>query len=264
MQQRILPLAALLQGLRQIRRIAETGQAEANVLSAMLNSIFELEADSVAAVYGGLPALRPGLLLLRDYLTSQGKDPQLPKLTLSVLQIERRYSANEEMDEKVHQGILVARHLVERHASATHPEVLTALGEQMPEGVWVGTRYWYGAHDNARNVKFVGDFKARYGMPPSYNAEGAYAAVYALKTAMEKAGSPDNQAIATALRGMSVDTPAGTVTFRAGDNQALIGPTWGKTGPMNPEDKIRSLVNPRTFDGAAVTLPLDQTGCTLS
>jgi len=128
MQQRILPLAAILQGLRQIRRIAETGQAEANVLSAMLNSIFELEADSVAAVYGGLPALRPGLLLLRDYLTSQGKDPQLPKLTLSVLQIERRYSANEEMDEKVHQGILGARHLVERHASTTHPEVLTALG----------------------------------------------------------------------------------------------------------------------------------------
>jgi len=128
MQQRILPLAALLQGLRQIRRIAETGQAEASVLNAMLNSIFQLEPESVAAVYGGLPAVRPGLLLLRDYLTSQGKDPQLPKLALSVLQIERRFSADDKMDEKVHQGILNARRLAERHASATHPEVLTSLG----------------------------------------------------------------------------------------------------------------------------------------
>jgi len=128
MNQRILPLAALLQGLRQIRRIAETGQAEASVLNAMLNSIFEFEATSVVAVYGGLPALRPGLLLLRDYLTSQGQDPQLPKLALSVLQIERRYSADQAMDEKVHQGIENAKRLAERHASATHPEVLTALG----------------------------------------------------------------------------------------------------------------------------------------
>jgi len=128
MNQRILPLAALLQGLRQIRRIAETGQAEASVLNTLLDSIFAFEAESVAAVYGGLPALRPGLLLLRDYLTSQGKDPQLPKLALSVLQIERRYAADDEMDEKVHRGILNARHLAERHASASHPEVLVALG----------------------------------------------------------------------------------------------------------------------------------------
>jgi len=129
MQQRILPLAALLQGLRQIRRIAETGHAEASILNAMLNSIFQIEPESVAAVYGGVPTLRPGLLLLRDYLTNQGQDPQLPKLALSVLQIERRYSADAKMDGKVHQGILNARHLAERHASATHPEVLTALGE---------------------------------------------------------------------------------------------------------------------------------------
>jgi len=128
MQQRILPLAALLQGLRQIRRIAETGQADASVLNTMLDSIFQLEPESVSAVYGGLPALRPGLLLLRDYLTSQGKDPQLPKLALSVLQIERHFSANQEMDHKVHQGILNAKYLAERHTSTTHPEVLSALG----------------------------------------------------------------------------------------------------------------------------------------
>jgi len=129
MKDRILPLAGLVQGLRQIRRIAETGQAEASVLNTALHSIFELEPDSIAAIYGGLPALRPGLLLLRDYLTSQGKDPQLPKLAMSVMQIERRYSADQEMDSKVHVGIINAKHLAERHASPSHPDVLAALGE---------------------------------------------------------------------------------------------------------------------------------------
>jgi len=128
MQQRILPLAGLVQSLRQIRRIAETGQAEASVLNTALTSIFQLEADSIAAIYGGLSALRPGLLLLRDYLTNQGQDPQLPKLALSVLQLERRFSADKKMDQKVHQGIMTARHLAERYASITHPEVMTSLG----------------------------------------------------------------------------------------------------------------------------------------
>src|SRR3546814_4906623 len=41
-------------------------------------------------------------------------------------------------------------------------EVLSSLGEQMPEGVWPGTRYWYGAHDNELNKKFVANYKQKY------------------------------------------------------------------------------------------------------
>src|SRR3546814_12871461 len=67
-------------------------------------------------------------------------------------------------------------------------EVLSALGEQMPEGVWLGTRYWYGAHDNELNKKFVAAYQKSYGTPPSYNAEGAYVVVHAYKAAIEKAG----------------------------------------------------------------------------
>lgn len=140
-------------------------------------------------------------------------------------------------------------------------EVLSALGEQMPEGVWVGTRYWYDSHDNARNKKFINDYRERYGTVPSYNAEGAYSAVYAIKDAVEKANSSDPKAIAEALVGLTVDTPAGPRTFRVGDNQALIGPTWGVTGEMNTEDGIRSLTNVHNFDGESVSLPLERTEC---
>lgn len=136
-------------------------------------------------------------------------------------------------------------------------EVLTALGDQMPEGVWLGTRYWYGAHDNELNKKFVASYKKAYGVPPSYNAEGAYVAVYAYKSAIEKAGTVEAQAVIKALSGLSVEAPTGTLTFRQGDNQALIGPTWGRTGPMNEQDKIRSLTDVQSFDGKEITPPVD-------
>ncbi|TKR53856.1 ABC transporter substrate-binding protein [Allopusillimonas ginsengisoli] len=136
-------------------------------------------------------------------------------------------------------------------------EVLTALGEQMPEGVWLGTRYWYDSHDTDANKKFVSAYKQKYQSPPSYNAEGAYVAIYAIKQAIEKAGSTDGKAVAKALSGMVLDTPTGKLTLRAGDNQALIGPTWGLTASMNTADKVRSLTEVENFDGEKVTPPVD-------
>lgn len=142
-------------------------------------------------------------------------------------------------------------------------EALAALGDQMPEGVWLGTRYWYESHDSERNTKFVNDYRERYKTPPSYNAEGAYSAVYAVKAAIEKAGSAEPKDVAKALVGLTIDTPAaGERTFRVGDNQALVGPTWGRAGPMSA-DGIRSLTEIHNFKGADITPPVEKTGCTL-
>ncbi|CAM5784248.1 ABC transporter substrate-binding protein [Castellaniella caeni] len=136
-------------------------------------------------------------------------------------------------------------------------EVLEALGEQMPENVWLGTRYWYASWDNPVNTKFVAAYKAAYKQPPSYNAEGAYVAVYAFKAAIEKAGSVDGAKVAAALSGLSIPAPTGELVFRKADNQALVGSTWGVSGPMNTEDKIRSLTQIRNFDGAKITPAAD-------
>lgn len=141
-------------------------------------------------------------------------------------------------------------------------EALAALGDQMPEGVWLGTRYWYDSHDTDINKKFVHDYRERYKTAPSYNAEGAYSAIYAIKSAIEDAKSAKPEDIAKSLVGLSLNTPAGERTFRKGDNQALIGPTWGMASTMSA-DNIRSLADIHNFDGASVTLPLDKTGCQL-
>lgn len=142
-------------------------------------------------------------------------------------------------------------------------EVLSALGDRMPEGVHLSTRYWYEAYDNDINKRFVKSYIDAYGNPPSYNAEGAYAAIYAYKQAMEAAGTTDGPAVAKALSGMSMEAPNGTVTFRKGDNQAMVSPNWGISGPMHPEHGIRTLTNLRIFDGEEVARTVEETGCKL-
>lgn len=142
-------------------------------------------------------------------------------------------------------------------------EVLSALGEDMPEGVWLGTRYWFDAHDNSVNQAFVKAYMERYKTPPSYNAEGAYAAVYAYKAAMEKAGSADPEKVTEALSDLSFQAPNGEISFRTGDHQAVVGPTWGKAAAMSSDNGIRTLDPVRSFKGEEVTPSVEETGCKL-
>lgn len=142
-------------------------------------------------------------------------------------------------------------------------EVLTALGDKMPEDVWLSTRYWYDGYDNEVNRNFVKAYMERHDSPPSYNAEGAYAAVYAYKKAIETTGSTDGPALAKTLEGMTLDAPNGTISFRAGDHQAMVSPNWGRSGPMHPEHGIRTLEDLRIFDAESVSRTVAETGCKL-
>lgn len=124
---RILALAGMLQALAQVRRIADTGQADSQILTTALDSVFRIDAESPVAVYGDETAVRPGLRLLRDYFGNQIQDTQLPRLALALLQLERRFS-RDEMAGRVHDGIVALAPEAARQGSA-HPDVLAALGK---------------------------------------------------------------------------------------------------------------------------------------
>jgi high frequency lysogenization protein len=127
MQHRVLALAGVAQALAQVRRIADTGQADAGVLATALDSVFRIDAASPAEVYGSAAALRPGLSLLRGYLRNESHDALLPRLGLAVLQLERRF-VRDPAAERVHAGILALAGAADRQGSV-HPEVLAALGK---------------------------------------------------------------------------------------------------------------------------------------
>ncbi|MDX1550465.1 high frequency lysogenization protein HflD [Novilysobacter spongiicola] len=124
---RVLALAGLVQALAQVRRIADTGQANASVLETSLGSVFRIEADSPEGVYGGREQVRPGLMLLREYFGSKPKDEQLPRLALSVMQLERRFVGDAAMADKVQAGIR-AQSGPARELGCTHPDVIAAMG----------------------------------------------------------------------------------------------------------------------------------------
>jgi len=134
LESRVLALAGLVQALKQVRRVAETGQADAAVLSTALDSVFRIDADSPDAIYGDARALRPGLLLLRDYFRNQSEDEFLPKLALAVTQLERRFVRDTTMAQLVHERILALAPDAQRLGS-THPEVLGGLGKLYAETV---------------------------------------------------------------------------------------------------------------------------------
>ena len=127
--ERVFALAGLAQALRQVRQIAETGQADSAVLTTATDSVFRVDADTPVEVYGDELALRPGMQLLLDYFTNSGeaKDELLPRLALAVIQLERRFTREDITAQKVHEGILALVPTAERLGSA-HPDVLSSLG----------------------------------------------------------------------------------------------------------------------------------------
>lgn len=139
-------------------------------------------------------------------------------------------------------------------------EVLYALKEKMPEGVWAGTRYWFDANDTPENMAFVKAYTEKYQTYPSYNAHGAYAAVKAFAAAAKKANSADKEPIVKALEGLSLTLPVGKVTIRPEDHQAITDGVWGKTA-ADAKFPIRILKPIRNFTGAEITPPASETGC---
>lgn len=141
-------------------------------------------------------------------------------------------------------------------------EVLTALGDKMPDNIWVGTRYWFLANESELNKRFYNNYFKKYGAYPSYNAHGAYSAVYAFKKAVEKAKSLEKDKVATALEDMEIEIPIGNIKFRKGDHQAISDVHWGLTA--TDKKFSHKILNPiRIFSGKDVTPEVQETGCNM-
>ncbi|MCD9087123.1 high frequency lysogenization protein HflD [Stenotrophomonas sp. SY1] len=125
---RVLALAGIAQALQQVRRIAETGHSENAIVRTAMDSVMRIDAASPAAVYGSTTQLEPGLRLVRDYFRNQGKDDLLPRLTLSVMQLERRFVREDATVDKVTAGVARAARQAQELGDSSHPDVLAAMG----------------------------------------------------------------------------------------------------------------------------------------
>jgi high frequency lysogenization protein len=104
-EDRLLAFAGMTQALAQVRRLADTGQADGAHLQPLIESVFRIDAESPPAVYGDAAAVAPGLRILRAHFSSQARDPMLPRLALALLQVERHFVADGAAVRGVREGI---------------------------------------------------------------------------------------------------------------------------------------------------------------
>jgi len=108
------------------------------------------------------------------------------------------------------------------------PEYLDGLKDEAPEG-WIVTGYpWYAIEEPA-HVEFVSAYQKRFDDYPRVGSLVGYSSVLSIAAAIEKAGSTDTEKMVEAFKGLSLDTPAGPITYRAIDHQSTHGAWVGKT-----------------------------------
>jgi high frequency lysogenization protein len=104
-EERVIAMAGLFQAVALVRSIATHGSADAGAAQASLASIFKIDADSAADVFGGIGNLRTGLEILITQLDDSQRDLALTRITLSVLRLQRKLVKRPRMLAGLREGI---------------------------------------------------------------------------------------------------------------------------------------------------------------
>ena len=108
------------------------------------------------------------------------------------------------------------------------PEYLDALRQEAPEG-WIVTGYpWYSIQTPEHDA-FLKAYQTKYKDYPRLGTIVGYNAIQSLAAGIRKAGSTDTEKLIAAFKGLPVNTPWGTITYRAQDHQSTMGAFVGKT-----------------------------------
>jgi high frequency lysogenization protein len=101
MKERTLALAGVMQASELVRQAAWHGTWSGFAASASLQSLFQLESESVEGVFGGKNNLRLGLETLLAALQGENRYSEALRYALGLFQIERRFIKAGQLQDKV-------------------------------------------------------------------------------------------------------------------------------------------------------------------
>ena len=127
-EQRLIAIAGVFQAIALVRSLAMQGQADDVALRASLASVFKLDADSAADVFGGLGGVGLGLRTLIRQIDDADRDLALTRLVVSVLALERRLSRRRGSLDALHAGLVAIQRQAGQYGP-DHASVLARLGE---------------------------------------------------------------------------------------------------------------------------------------
>lgn len=128
-ESRVIALAGVLQACRLVHEVATRGNADSAGIDASLASIFRIDADSTAAVFGGLGGVRLGLETLHaQFEGGRSRDLALTRLVLGALRLERRLARRPRMLDELRTGIEAIQRQAD-HFGIAHATVQARLAE---------------------------------------------------------------------------------------------------------------------------------------
>jgi len=106
MKERTLALAGLFQATELVRQAANHGTWSGYAASSSLHSLFQMESDSIADIYGGIPKVRLGTETMLAVLQGDNHYTDTLRYAVGLLQIEKKFRRDAPLQEKVGNRLL--------------------------------------------------------------------------------------------------------------------------------------------------------------
>lgn len=109
--QQVIAFAGVFQAADHVKQTAWKGYRESTASTALLHSIFKIDADSVADIYGGISAVHEGLTRLMEQLGDgvQERDIDVSRYTAQLLALQSKLVKNMQAMQQIQEGILQAK-----------------------------------------------------------------------------------------------------------------------------------------------------------
>ncbi len=133
------------------------------------------------------------------------------------------------------------------------PEYLDPLKEEAPVG-WIVTGYPWSEITTPEHKVFLATYQKRWNDYPRLGSIVGYITMKSLAAGIAKAGTIETEKIIAAFRGLTLDTPAGPIAYRAIDHQSTMGAWVGKIALKGGRGTMTDF---KYIDGASVLPPED-------
>lgn len=125
---RVLAFAGLLQACHCVQQLARTGMTDSDAMTASINSIFIIDADSTRDIFATGDHLRNGIQYGIEILSNSRNDStiEVMQYVIAVIQLERTLNKHPDVLDQLATGIEKTRGQTE-HFAVMHTNIMASL-----------------------------------------------------------------------------------------------------------------------------------------
>ena len=132
---RLIALAGIFQAATLTDQIAQKGMTDSAAMESSLFSLFQIDAESVAAVYGGARNIKTGLQQLTIQLSSLNlQGSEVARYVLTLMHLERKLSSNPTMTKQIADAIQSTTERLD-HFPMLHSNIIAQLADIYAETI---------------------------------------------------------------------------------------------------------------------------------